>query len=128
MNAAAVPQCATCQSAGHELDEGDLSRPLLLGYIRRELVATDAEVHKLERQMSIFAQAEGFWLGGIFVDEPTVWPAGFEVLTDAVCRHNATAVVLPSLLHFAVLGAGNDIRGTFERATGARVLLFDSGR
>jgi hypothetical protein len=76
--------------------------------------------------MAVFARDENFSMGFVFVDEPAIWPAVFEVLTDAAGRRNATAVVLPSLLHFAVLGAGNDIRGTFERATGARVLLLDS--
>lgn len=111
-----------------ESDENDLRLPLLLGYIRRDLIATDAEVQKVERQMAIFAQAESFSMGFIFVDEPAIWPAVFEGLTDAVSRQNATAVVLPTLLHFAVLGAGNDIKGTFERATGARVLLLDPRR
>ncbi|WP_343972741.1 hypothetical protein [Kribbella koreensis] len=139
MDVAAVPRRAAPQlaertagrvtSPPEELDESsedDLGRPLLLGYIRRELIATAGDVQKIERQMSSFAEAEGFSMGFVFVDEPAIWPAVFEVMTDAVRRHNITAVVLPSPLHFAVLGASNDIKGTFERATGARVLLLNS--
>lgn len=57
---------------------------------------------------------------------PPPSPAAFEALFESVRRYELTAVVLPSLLHFAVLGASHDIRDSFERATGARVLLLDS--
>lgn len=108
-----------------QFDE-DLDRPLLVGYIRRELIATDAQVQEVERRMSLFADTQGFSIGFIFIDKPGIWPTVFESLTEAVRRHEVAAVVLPSLLHFAVLGATHDIKGAFERATGARVLLLDS--
>jgi hypothetical protein len=106
--------------------DDDLDRPLLLGYVRRELIATDTQVQEVERRMSLFADIEGFSMGFIFIDQPSIRPTIFESLTEEIRRHGITAVVLPSLLHFAVLGATHDIKGAFERATGARVLLLDS--
>lgn len=116
---------AAAPDESDSLDE-ELDKPMLLGYIRRDLVATAAEVQKLERQMSLFAQSAGFSMGFVFIDEPDIWPAVFETLIEALRRHRITAVVLPSLLHLAVLGATHDIKGTLERATGTRVLLLDS--
>lgn len=104
----------------------DFTKPLLLGYVRRDLLVTDGQVSELERQMALFAQEEGFSMGFTYVEKPGTWPAAFEALTESVNRHEVTAVVLPSLLHFAVLGASHDIKNMFERATGARVLVLGS--
>ncbi|GAB3953212.1 hypothetical protein GCM10029976_092950 [Kribbella albertanoniae] len=46
-------------------------------------------------------------------------------LVESVTRHNVTAVVLRSVLHFAVLGASQDIKGMFGRVTGAQVMILD---
>ena len=106
-----------------EFDE-DYSRPLLVGYVRRDLLVTDGQVSQVEREMAQFAQKEGFSMGFTYVEKPGTWPAAFEALIESVNRYEVTAVVLPSLLHFAVLGANHDIRDIFERATGARVLVL----
>lgn len=104
----------------------DFTKPLLLGYVRRDLLVTDGQVTQLEQQMTKFAMTEGFSTGFTYVEKPGTWPAAFEALMESVNRYEVTAVVLPSLLHFAVLSAPYDIRDRFERATGARVLVLDS--
>lgn len=104
----------------------DFTKPLLLGYVRRDLLVTDGQVNQLEREMERFAQLEGFSMGFTYVEKPQTWPSAFEALVESVNRYDVTAVVLPSLLHFAVLGASHDIKDMFERATGARVLALDS--
>jgi hypothetical protein len=104
----------------------DFTKPLLLGYVRRELLVTDGQVNQLEQQMTKFAMIKGFSMGFTYVEKPGTWPAAFEALVEPVNRYDVTAVVLPSLLHFAVLGASHDIKGMFERATGARVAALDS--
>jgi hypothetical protein len=43
-----------------------------------------------------------------------------------VNRYEVTAVVVPSLLHFAALSAAHNIKDAFERATGARVMVANS--
>jgi hypothetical protein len=104
----------------------DFSKPLLLGYVRRDLLVTDGQVSQLEREMAKFAMTEGFSMGFTYIEKPGTWPAAFEALVESVDRYEVTAVVLPSMLHFAVLGASHDIKDMFERATGARVLVLDS--
>ena len=106
--------------------DGAFTKPLLLGYVRRDLLVTDGQVNQLEREMARFAQTEGFSMGFTHIEKPGTWPAAFEALVESVNRYDVTAVVLPSLLHFAVLGASHDIKDLFERATGARVLALDS--
>lgn len=103
----------------------DFTKPLLLGYVRRDLLVTDGQVNQLEREMAKFAQTEGFSMGFTYVEKPGTWPAAFEALVESVTRYDITAVVLPSLLHFAVLDAPHDIKDMFERATGARVMVLD---
>jgi hypothetical protein len=104
----------------------DLTRPLLLGYIRREFVASEEQAWALEYQMSLFAYKTGFSMGFTYVEEPGPQPSAFEALIESVVRHQVAAVVLPSILHFAVLGLPHDIKDMFERATGARVLLLNA--
>ncbi len=102
----------------------DFTRPLLLGYLRRDVLVVDGLVTELERQMAEFAQAEGFAMGHTYVEKSDSWPAAFEALIESVNRYEVTAVVLPSLLHFAMSDSPLRIKDTFERATGARVLVL----
>ena len=102
----------------------DFTKALLLGYLRRELLVVDSQVTELERQMAKFAEVEGFAMGHVYVEKPESWPAAFEALIESVNRYEITAVVLPSLLHFTGLGLPTDIRSSFQRATGARVLVL----
>jgi hypothetical protein len=78
--------------------------------------------------MCRFAQTEGFSMGSTYVEKPGTWPAAFEALIESVKRYDVSAVVLPSLLHFAVLGAPDGIKDIFERATGAQVIVLDPPR
>ena len=94
-----------------------------MGYLQRQLLVTDGQVETVKRELASFARAGGFSMGFTYVEQPGSWPAAFDALIEAVHRYDVTAVVLPSLLHFAVLGAPVNIRSTFERATGARVLV-----
>lgn len=102
----------------------DFTKPLLLGYLRRDLLIVDSQATQLERQMADFAQAEGFAMGHTYVEKPDSWPAAFEALIESVNRYEVTAVVLPSLLHFVMRGSPLHIKDAFERATDARVLVL----
>jgi hypothetical protein len=66
---------------------------------------------------------EGFAMGTIYAENSASSPAAFEALIEAIHRYEVTAVVVPSLLHLVALTATQNIKGAFERATGARVLL-----
>jgi hypothetical protein len=108
------------------LREADYTRPLLLGYVLKHLLMTDGELADLRVQLEEFARIEGFAMGTIYTEETETTPAAFEALIAAVNRYEVTTVVIPSRLHFAALAITHDVKDTFERATGARVLIPSS--
>lgn len=103
--------------------EVDYTRPLLLGYILKHLLMTDGELADTKVQLEQYAQVEGFAMGTIYTEETETTPAAFEALIAAVNRYEVTTVVIPSRLHFAALAVTHDVKDTFERATGARVVI-----
>jgi hypothetical protein len=103
----------------------DYSRPLLLGYARRDLYLSDRHVNELKRQLGSFAQLEGFAMGSVYIEDPDTAPAAFEALVASVNRYEVTAVVLPEWRHLALVGDLEVVRRQFERVTGARFLLHD---
>lgn len=102
------------------------TRPLLVGYVRRGLLRDDCEIEAVKRRLAEFAFDEGFTMGETYVEQLGRWPAAFAALMDAASRDEVAAVVLPSLLHFAVLGVRGDTRRLFEQTTGARVLVAEA--
>jgi hypothetical protein len=104
----------------------DYTRPLLLGYVLKHLLMTDDELTETRERLEEFAHTEGFAMGTIYVEDAATTPAAFEALIEAVNRYEVTAVVVPSLIHFAALAATHDVKATFERATGARVMVAAS--
>lgn len=104
----------------------DYTRPLLLGYILKHLLMTDGELADIRSELGEFARVEGFAMGTIYTEETETTPAAFEALIGAVNRYEVTTVVIPSRLHFAALAVTHDVKDTFERATGARVVIASS--
>ncbi|MFB6724219.1 hypothetical protein ACFCV3_28840 [Kribbella sp. NPDC056345] len=104
----------------------DRTNPLVLGYIRQHLLMTEMELFDAKNRLARLAIAEGFTLGTVFVEKREASPAAFEALVQAIDHDRATAVLLPSMLLFAVLGAPLAVRLTFERATGAQVFVAAS--
>ncbi len=104
----------------------DYTRPLLLGYLLRHLLMTEEELYSAKERMEHFAQVEGFAMGTTYVEEIDTSPAAFQALIDAVYHYEVTAVVVPSMLHLAVLSAPATIKDYFERATGARIMVVGS--
>jgi hypothetical protein len=99
------------------------TKPLLLGYLRMHLLMSDDELADAKDRLERFADLEGFTLGTVYVEHLETSPAAFEALVEAVNRYEATAVVVPSMLHFALLSAPAAIKDRFEHMTGARVLV-----
>jgi hypothetical protein len=102
----------------------DFTRPLLLGYLRRDLLVVDGQVEELKCEMVAYAEAENFTMGHIYVERLDSWLAAFEALAASINRYDVSAVVLPSLLHLTGIGMSTDIRDSFERSTGARILAL----
>jgi hypothetical protein len=103
----------------------DYTRPLLLGYARRDLYLSDRHVNDLKRELGAFAQLEGFAMGSVYVEDLDTVPAAFEALVASVNRYELTAVVLPNLRHLALIGDPEEVKQQFERTTGARFLLHE---
>jgi hypothetical protein len=101
----------------------DYTRPLLLGFILKHLLMTDDELAETKERLKAFAAIEGFAMGTIYAEDTAATPAAFEALIEAVNHYEVTAVVVPSLLHFAALAMTHNVKDTFERATGARVMV-----
>jgi hypothetical protein len=100
----------------------DDEAPACPGYLRKHLLMTGAEVRDAKERLAYLAGVEGFKLDEVYIEEIETWPAAFERLVDAAASDELNAVLLPSMLHFAVLGPHADIKRYFEHLTRTRVL------
>ncbi|GAB3823084.1 hypothetical protein [Kribbella italica] len=101
----------------------DYTRPLMLGYARRDLYITDDQVETMKEELRQFAQLEGFTRGTVYVEEADSAPAAYEALVASVNRYEVTAIVLPCLRHLGLLGDTQQVKRRFEQETGARIIL-----
>jgi hypothetical protein len=93
-------------------------------YLRRHLLMFESEVNRTKQRLTYFAVESGFELSATFVEEVETGPLAFERLLQAVIRDKVEVVILPSMLHFAVLGAPTHVKDYFEAATEARVVTI----
>jgi hypothetical protein len=95
--------------------------------MRRHLLMYDQELEQARERISYFAAAIGYQLAAVFVEEVDTWPVpvAFERLLQAVALDKVEVVILPSMLHFMVLGGPTRIREYFESATGAKVVCIN---
>jgi hypothetical protein len=78
-------------------------RPLLLGYIRADLLNDRAEVPRVEAELKAFAHREAFSLGAVYVERGSA-PGAFTALMAEVARDEAAhGVVVPCLRHITVV-------------------------
>jgi DNA invertase Pin-like site-specific DNA recombinase len=77
-------------------------RPLLLGYIRADLLTTATEIAQAESTLEAFAEQEQFALGTVYIDHDSTTPGAFSALVDEVrSNEDAWGVVVPDLRHLA---------------------------
>lgn len=78
-------------------------RPLLLGYIRADVLKDRADLPRVEAQLEAFAAREAFSLGAVYVERGSA-PGAFDALMTEVARDEAThGVVVPDLRHVTVV-------------------------
>lgn len=111
----------TLPSAGGETKA---DRQRAYAYMRKHLLMFDSEVAATKRRLAYFAEQSSVDLTAVFVEEIQTWPTAFERFLQAVVKDEVELVILPSMLHFAVLGSPSRIKYYFERATGARVITL----
>ncbi|QNE19697.1 hypothetical protein F1D05_19435 [Kribbella qitaiheensis] len=95
---------------------------VVIGYMRQHLLMTQTEARYAKERLAYFARVEGFTLGTLYVEQIETWPAAFEALVADAMQDSVSAVLLPSMLHFSVLGPPPMIKRHFERLTKTRVL------
>ena len=79
------------------------ARPLLLGYIRADVLRDLADLPKVEALLDAFAQREAFTLGAIYVEKGLA-PGAFAALLSEVARDEALyGVVVPDLRHLTIV-------------------------
>jgi hypothetical protein len=105
-----------------EMDAHGPELPRAVAYLRKHLLMNESEVLYAKERLAYFARVEGLQLDNVFVEEVETWPAAFEALVEAALSDELSVVLLPSMLHFAVLGPSADIKQHFEYITRTRVL------
>ncbi len=70
-------------------------RPLVLGYLRADALATDRELALSTADLAGFAERQGYTLGTVFIERTDRVPAAFEALMTEAARTGASAVVMP---------------------------------
>jgi hypothetical protein len=79
------------------------ARPLLLGYIRADVLRNGAELPRMEAQLEAFADREQFSLGTVYVERGRA-PGAFQALMAEVTFDEAVwGVVVPDLRHVTVV-------------------------
>lgn len=76
--------------------------PLLLGYIRADLVESRTELYREEAKLHECAEREDFCLGTVFVERGRN-PGAFHALMAEVSREEAWGIVVPDLRHVGVV-------------------------
>ena len=74
-------------------------RPLLLGYIREDLLSGEL-LASAQTRLEDFAHSEGFTLGTVFVERGHTAPRAFDALMEQIRRGDeAWAIVIPEVAH-----------------------------
>ncbi|WP_132157622.1 hypothetical protein [Kribbella antiqua] len=83
---------------------------------------TEIEVCDAKERLAYFARIKSLRLDEVFVEDVETWPAAFEALVEAALSDQLSVVLVPSMLHFAVLGPPSNIKQHFEYITRTHVL------
>jgi hypothetical protein len=100
-------------------------KPLMFGYLRVHALAANVSRDDISAQFAAFAEAEGYALAGVFVDQDRTAPVALDALINAVKQYDARAVAVPTMDHLRVLGAPPPLAKLVQHATGAHVLAMD---
>jgi hypothetical protein len=77
-------------------------RPVLLGYIRADLLRAESDLPVAKAYLEAFAEAEEYALRTIFVEQGHSKTDAFDALIDEMRRsEDAWGVVVPDVLHLA---------------------------
>ncbi|MDX6241993.1 MAG: hypothetical protein QOG10_6864 [Kribbellaceae bacterium] len=97
--------------------------PVVLGYMRKYPLMTDAEVARTQRHLAEYARDRGYTLGTIYIENLETDPKAFKELLEGVNRIQAPAVVVPTSIHLGKIDCGESKWAQLRQATRAHVLV-----
>lgn len=100
------------------------TRPRAYAYLCRHLLICQPEVTRTSERLTTYAADVGLELAATFIEEHWLRLSAFERLFEATIRDQVDVVLLPSMLHFTVLGSPRRIKPYFEAVTGARIVTM----
>lgn len=81
----------------------DHIRPVLLGYIRADMLRNGTELPRMEAELQAFADTEEFSLGTVYVEQGGASGAFHALMSEMSRDEAARGVVVPDLRHLTVL-------------------------
>jgi hypothetical protein len=81
----------------------DHIRPVLLGYIRADILLSGTELPRMEAELQAFADTEDCSLGNIYVERGAASGAFHALMSEMTRDEAARGVVVPDLRHLTVL-------------------------
>ena len=84
-------------------DLSNRSRPLLLGYIRADVLRNGTELRGVKAQLEAFAEREQFSLGTVYVAQGDAPGAFHALMAEVTGDEGAWGVVVPDLRHVSVV-------------------------
>jgi|GEM_PF-5610308 len=78
-------------------------RPVLLGYIRADVVKSASRIRRVQAQLASFAHREVFSLGTVYVEEGAGSGVFHSLLDELAHDDSAWGVVVPDLRHLTVV-------------------------
>jgi hypothetical protein len=100
-------------------------RPLLLGYIRAQVLPNSVEVPLVEEHLAAFADRENFCLGTVYVERGRAPGAFRELLSELERDETAFGIVVPRLHHLT--SAERQVVGAAEHGAGLRIVVAHVG-
>lgn len=100
--------------------------PLIYGYIRVWPDMSDEQAAQIRRELSEYAEHEGFTVAEIFVERPYARSSAFNGLIEAVQRADIKNIVVPDLSHFCYFhDLGKAMKAVIEHHVGAHVWVMN---
>jgi len=97
-------------------------KPLIYGYLRVWTDTTEQDAARTQRELTTYAEREGFTVAEIFIERPNLPVPAFTGLIQAIARTETKDIVVPDLSHFCPYHElGETMKAIIEHVAGARV-------
>ena len=125
---ARVHTAGNCYSLTCDCEPADRKQavrgPRAYAYVCGPLLICQPQISRTRERLTAYAADAGLELAAVFVEEDWLCLSAFERLFQATVRDQVEVILLPSMLHFTVLGSPRRIKPSFEAVTGARIVTI----